>query len=352
MAGAQNHQPGTEGAYVDRRNASYQAYLEWMPIRTATSLTASGVQLHRTFRFGTLAELTMLDLRQYRDQQPTVYVGGSGSGAATDPTRTMLGAAEQTWFDGVLDTTGAQWRLIGNSVQFMQVDYPPTGSFLATGGGSERNVDAWDGYVTNRIGVQQKIAQHLADYDVVFLTGDIHSSWAADLPLFTGGAVTAGYTSLATEFVCPSVTSDGFKEVLAGLGLSSQLPLLLGATLSINPHLEYLDGVHHGCCVMQATPSGVQADYVYTTSSLGGDERWDPNPTFVVGGKYRTLAGSKQVTAAPTAIVDACSTTPPAEVPEVPWSVALPLSATVTVGAVAAAVAFRQRRIDEVAAIS
>lgn len=259
----------------------------------------------------------------------------------------MLGATEQSWLDGKLDavTSGAKWRLIGNSVQFMQVDYPPTGSFVATGGGSERNTDAWDGYIINRIAVQQKIAQHAADYDVVFLTGDIHSSWAAELPLFTGGAVSTGYQSLAVEFVCPSITSDGFKEILNGLGLGAQLPQLLGATLAINPHVKFLEGVHHGCCVVQVTPSQVQTDYCYTNSSLGGDERWDPNATVSVGASYRTLAGTKQVVAAAAPIVDSCAA-PSAVVPEAPIGALLPLSAAAVI-AIGATLSLRNRGQNE-----
>lgn len=338
--GAQNHQP-TEGVYADRRNAGLQAYLEWMPIRPASALTAAGVTVYRSFRFGNLASLDLLDLRQYRDQQATVFTGAPG--AATDPTKTLLGAAEQAWFFGQLDAAGPRWRLVGNSVQFMQVDYQP-GFFLNTGGGSSRNVDAWDGYVFNRVAVQQKIAQRAADCDVVFLTGDIHSSWAADLPLFPGPQVTVPYQSLAVEFVCPSVTSDGFKEVLAGFGFSeAQVRGATAALQAANPHVKYLDGISHGACVLQVTPEAVQADFVLQSSPLA-DPRWDPNATFAVAASYRTMAGTKQVTAAPAPIIDAClPPNPPPVIPEVPKAVLLPLTAA----AVVAGAAFVLHRRNE-----
>jgi alkaline phosphatase D len=340
--GAVNHQPATEGAYVDRRNKAYQAYLEWMPIRPASALTPSGVTFYRSFRFGTLVELDMMDLRQFRDLQATTF---TGAGSATDSSRTLIGATEQAWLNGQLDAApGAQWRLIGNSVQFMQVDYPPTGNFVATGFGSERNTDAWDGYVVNRLAVEQKIAQHAADYDVIFLTGDIHSSWAAELPLFTGGAVTAGYQSLAVEFVCPSITSDGFKELLGSALVAQLLPVLK----SLNPHVKYVNGINHGACVVQVTPDQVQTDYCFTTSANPtADERWDPSPTFTIGASYRTLAHSKQISVAPSAIVDTCPAVLPVDVPEVPTPVLLPLSAAAIIAVGAATIALRDRGAEE-----
>ena len=44
------------------------------------------------------------------------------------------------------------------------------------------NYDQWDGYTADR----HELVTHLADRritDTVFLTGDIHSSWASDLPV-------------------------------------------------------------------------------------------------------------------------------------------------------------------------
>jgi alkaline phosphatase D len=69
--GAANHNPSTQGPYVDRRNMAYQAYDEWMPIRPATAPSPSGAGWYRSFRFGTLVELLMLDLRTDAPPTPT-----------------------------------------------------------------------------------------------------------------------------------------------------------------------------------------------------------------------------------------------------------------------------------------
>ncbi|BAS11238.1 phospholipase D [Arthrobacter sp. Hiyo4] len=62
--GAENHTEGAEGAWSERVAAAQKAYAEWMPVRYEP-----GGQLYRRLEFGSLASLSMLDLRSYRDQQ-------------------------------------------------------------------------------------------------------------------------------------------------------------------------------------------------------------------------------------------------------------------------------------------
>ena len=54
------------------------------------------------------------------------------------------------------------------------------------GEGVPINLDQWDGYTADR----RELIEHLDTprriTDTVFLTGDIHSAWANDLPLDTG----------------------------------------------------------------------------------------------------------------------------------------------------------------------
>ena len=58
-------------AFTAKRAAAYQAYYEHMPIRLAVARQpAPGLRIYRQFRFGRLAEFTMLDDRQYRTDNP------------------------------------------------------------------------------------------------------------------------------------------------------------------------------------------------------------------------------------------------------------------------------------------
>ena len=68
-AGAENHD-ASEGDYRARRARAHRAYDEWMPVRmNGTADLRDGTRLFRRLQFGSLAELSMLDLRTYRDQQ-------------------------------------------------------------------------------------------------------------------------------------------------------------------------------------------------------------------------------------------------------------------------------------------
>ncbi|MGC1303423.1 MAG: alkaline phosphatase D family protein, partial [Caulobacteraceae bacterium] len=60
--GAENHNDKTEGAFEDRKTAAMRAYFEWMPIREP-KLGRAAEAIWRSFDFGDLASLTMLETR-------------------------------------------------------------------------------------------------------------------------------------------------------------------------------------------------------------------------------------------------------------------------------------------------
>ncbi|MGO4611021.1 alkaline phosphatase D family protein, partial [Variovorax sp. 2RAF20] len=86
-----------------------QAYFEWMPVRT----NGTDAALYRRFRFGALAELSMLDLRTYRDEQAS---SGAGWRQTDSPDRTITGRAQMDWLTGGIVTSPTRWKLVGNPV--------------------------------------------------------------------------------------------------------------------------------------------------------------------------------------------------------------------------------------------
>ena len=69
--GAANHDPATEGSFAARRAAAVQAYHEWLPTRLPDP--ANPLKIYRSFDFGNLASLHMLDTRLIgRDKQLTL----------------------------------------------------------------------------------------------------------------------------------------------------------------------------------------------------------------------------------------------------------------------------------------
>ena len=95
----------TRQQFLDRRTAAFQAHHEMMPMRRATVPSGSSSRIYRELAWGGLANLYMLDTRQFRDDQPC------GDGNRVDcadrltPTRTMLG-----------DDTGAMAAIVRSAI--------------------------------------------------------------------------------------------------------------------------------------------------------------------------------------------------------------------------------------------
>lgn len=268
--GSPSHDPATEGDWADRMRAARQAYFEWMPVRHR------GDRLYRRLKFGTLADLTMLDLRTYRTRQP----------GPVSPEDTILGADQREWFlDGLTRGTAA-WNLIGNSVMVTPIKIPalPTRERLALDGlldgqPTTVNTDQWDGYTADRRRVLDTIAAQ-GRGNTVFLTGDVHSSWANDVP--RDGA------SVAVEFVCPSVTSDNIDEQLGVPPRTGSLKVE-AAIRALNSHVRFVELDSHGPGVLEVTPDAVRMNWYYVT------DRRDPATAVTFAHAFRAVAGDPRV---------------------------------------------------------
>jgi len=289
--GAENHQPDSEGDWDKRRAAAHRAYDEWMPVRLSGSAALrDGTRIYRRLRFGRLAELSMLDLRTYRSEQV-----GSNLGAADDPDRTITGRRQGEWLERGLATTGAQWKLVGNPVMIAPVLIPPLPAEVREaiegtmgpipGDGAPYNVDQWDGYQADR----RQLLRFLDDrgiQDTVFLTGDIHSAWACDLPRDAGRYPAS--ESVATELVCSSVTSNNLDDILGVEPRTASLAVE-AAVQTGNRHVRYLDFDNHGYSVLDVTPARVQMDWYVI-----GD-RADRRAGSSNSASWRVDAGSQRV---------------------------------------------------------
>ena len=123
--------------------------------------------------------------------------------------------------------------------------------------GAPYNVDQWDGYTADR----RELFDHIRDNgvkDVVFLTGDIHSGWACDLP--HDAATYPVGDSAGVELVCTSVTSNNLKDITGSPRRTSSLAV--EAVLQTNNrHVKYLNFDDHGYSVLDVTPERVQMDW-------------------------------------------------------------------------------------------
>ncbi|MES2883427.1 MAG: alkaline phosphatase D family protein [Pseudomonadota bacterium] len=260
-ASADNHTEGAEGCWEERMGWAIRAYFEWMPIRdnavtafdapTAAACPGAPISgylpegngsIQRTFKYGDLVDIIMLDTRLAGRavQNGTALVSAE---------QTILGNAQREWFLNALSTSTAQWKLIGQQMTFAPVKVVPLPEAM---GGTFLNEDAWDGYRFDRNAVMDHIKDKAID-NVVFLSGDTHVVTAFDLPIEPSDPTqynpVTGEGSLAVEFSNSGVANVG----------------ILGEFLMANnPHLKYANIAERGYLLLDITSARVQGEYFFT----------------------------------------------------------------------------------------
>lgn len=238
--GAQNHTDSIEGYWVDRKEYSRRSYFEWMPIRDTHNSVDT---IHRVIPMGNLADLIMLDSRL---EGREVQAGTTGA-TVTDTNRTMLGHEQLEWYKQQLSASTAKWKLIGNQVMFAPLVVPVLGAL---------NQDQWDGYPAERNKILRYISSNHID-NVAILTGDIHTSWANDVPHPDSTYVgSTGHGSACVEFVCTSVTSGSF--------ITFTIPAALFP--AVIPHVKYAELSKRGYLLFDVTQQKVQGDWIYMST--------------------------------------------------------------------------------------
>lgn len=243
--------------FSERKANAVRAYYEWMPIRQVA--TDDKLRIWRNFKLGKLADMIMLDTRQYdRDETDLYYNTAKIEAESGDPERSMTGTAQQKWFFDQMDESsdrGATWRLVMQQVVFSRVNYS-----LATHGAVDFNVDAWEGYRVQR----DNILKHIEDNKInntVILSGDSHATWISDLKRensTTYNPVT-GEGALGVEFAGSAVSSP--SSYGHGPGFTDQIYVGLATELTANsPSLQFAEGQLRGYIELTITPKDVTAD--------------------------------------------------------------------------------------------
>lgn len=122
-----------------------RAFFDYWPVRQDSADTQ---RIYRSARWGSLAELFILDTRQYRDE-------AAG---------TILGAQQRQWFLDALANSNARFKFVCTSVPF-----------------SSPAVDKWGGYPADRDEVLKVIKQKRLN-GVIFLTADVHYAAVVRVP--------------------------------------------------------------------------------------------------------------------------------------------------------------------------
>jgi alkaline phosphatase D len=239
--GAQNHQDD-EGDYMIRKAFAKKAYYEWMPIRPKNQDV-----LYRDFELGPLADIIVLDERLEGRLKPVESTEGMTS------EQTMLGSVQLEWFKNKLEASDATWKIIGNQVIFSPLEL---GKVRPT---APKNLDAWDGYAVERDGIISHIAKNGID-NVVFVTGDTHTSWAFEIPESIE-AYKADQSAVAIEFGTPSITSSNWND-----SPERTDEMILAAeqlVMQDNPHLKYANARDHGYMILSLSQEEAKAHWYY-----------------------------------------------------------------------------------------
>lgn len=232
-------------SFLLRRAAAYQAYFEHMPVPLTMRPNAREMRVYDTLDFGDFARFYMVDNRQYRDPQacPDPYKGGGSTDVTAkecpfvmDPSRSMIGQAQERWLDGAMAESRAHWNVVVQETIFSRFGTLRDGEMT-------RWTDGWDGFPATRERLLASLQQHAIRNPMV-LGGDIHAAVIADVhanPDDPNSAV------VAAEFCGTSIASQGWAEE----SFSPRPPL--------NPHVKYGNARNRGYIAFEATHKGCAA---------------------------------------------------------------------------------------------
>lgn len=272
--GAVNHQPETEGEWSIRRRAAERAYREWMPVGDIPWASYQVGDLATLFRLETriTARSRQLDAAPLLDGPGDVGValGALRDGPLQDPTRTLMGSAQEGWLSAGLKRSvdsGTRWQILAQQVVMGRVRTPGDMASLLPADASDalrrsvaRNVavanaglpltlDDWGGYPAARTRLLRSAVQ--ADADLLVLSGDSHNAWAFNL--------TQDGTPAGVEFAGHSVTSPGIELAMPGASPDA----IADAFVRANSELHWCDTSRRGYLTVTITPERATGDWLF-----------------------------------------------------------------------------------------
>ncbi|QSB25392.1 alkaline phosphatase [Flavobacterium sp. CLA17] len=302
-SGADNHQPG-EGDFQMRKMAAFQAYSEYIPLKTGKDL-----RIYRSFNFGTILSLYMMDTRVIaRDKQMSYadYIDNGGNFDQTkfrtdllSTSRKLIGSEQMTWLGSQISADTAKWKVLGQQILMTKMLIPAELLMLLNQilaevdqlGSAQPatmqalintisqlvvikmrhkqndpsltpqeiarvtttlpyNLDAWDGYFAER----EQLYAMLSGKNVVVLAGDTHNAWMGKLNDMQGNHI-------GTEIACSSVSSPGLESYLGITADPSKAIELAQAFTVLIDDLEYANLYKRGYTYLKFTASGSEAEW-------------------------------------------------------------------------------------------
>lgn len=217
-----------------QRTAAYQAWYEHMPVRGYAGPGQNHFELHRLIRLGSLAQIALLDGRQFRDKKdlcrdsmdPDYGFGNyrEQCDAILEEGRSMLGAEQERWLEASIRANQSSWNVIASPGPVLPFRYHVNNS-------EKVYIGAWDAYPSNRKRLARAINSAQTGHPLI-LSGDVHSFWALD-----GSLVKNPDASLpVVEFVSSSISAN-WPEPLAKP---------VSDNLSHNPQVAFYEPARRG----------------------------------------------------------------------------------------------------------
>ncbi|KMQ63156.1 alkaline phosphatase [Chryseobacterium angstadtii] len=305
QSGAENHQPN-EGDFQARKMSAFQAYSEYIPLKTGKNL-----KIYRTFNFGNIVSLYMMDTRVIaRDKQLEYsdYLDAAGNfdqarfkADFLSPGRKLIGTEQMSWLASQINSDTAKWKVLGQQILMTKMMVPaemlmllnrilaeikqygsaqPATMLLLKTTISQLialkmrhmqndptltpqeiaritttlpyNLDAWDGYFIER----EQLYSILAGKNVVVLAGDTHNAWLGKLNDAQGNFI-------GTELACSSVSSPGLEGYLGITSDPTQTIELAHAFSVLIDDLEYANLYKRGYLHVKFTSGSSQAEWKF-----------------------------------------------------------------------------------------
>lgn len=229
-----------------------QAFYEYLPIRMPD--TTHPERLYRSFRFGSLAQLNMIDMHLFRGKES--YAPGQKS---------VLGLHQDAWLKHELVASSSIWNLIGN--QEMMGSWMSEGlpKFLnVPGNGKVFDPSNWDGLPQDRERLFAFLSENKVK-NVVVLTGDAHMSFAIDLTPYPKNRKLykrkTGEGAVGVEFLPTSISRGNMNE--HGIPMEF-IPMFQSISRNLNPHHRFCQFTKHGYGTLDVTPERCVAEFWYS----------------------------------------------------------------------------------------
>jgi len=323
-SGAENHQPD-EGSFDTRKMAAFQAYSEYIPLKTGKDQ-----RIYRSFTFGNLISLYMLDTRIIaRDKQLdyTNYIDGSGNFKQTQfqtdllsNNRKLIGNEQMTWLGTQINADTTTWKVLGQQILMTKMlipaellmllnrvmteiahfgnAQPSTMAALSAAIGQlvilktrylqkdptltpqdiarittvlPYNLDAWDGYFMER----ERLYSILAGKKIVVLAGDTHNAWLGKLTDAQGRFI-------GTELACSSVSSPGLESYL-GITTDTKKAMELAQAFSVLiDDLEYANLYKRGYLHVKFTAAASHAEWRFVDNVISDNYTVTTEKTYTI----------------------------------------------------------------------